>query len=67
MKVDELVDKVGDKVREMESEEDMAEFCMQMSCFCIPLMRGIKGNEFTKGFLKGAAEDNLVIKPDTKH
>ena len=48
-----------------KTQEDLALYAMTVASLGVALLRGIEGNEFTRGFLIGAIEEKnpLVIKP----
>ena len=47
--------------QQMNSEEEVSEYCQMLCCMAIKVIHGIHGQKFKKDFLRGAIKDDEKI------
>jgi len=55
--------KYNEGVQACSSESEISEFCQMITIFAAKTIHGIEGKKFKKDFLRGAINDNEMIKP----
>ncbi|PCJ11110.1 MAG: hypothetical protein COB04_19595 [Gammaproteobacteria bacterium] len=55
--------KFEEGVQTCSSESEISEFCQMITTLATKTIHGIEGKKFKKDFLRGAINDNEMIKP----